>query len=208
MNKIVILIAAMTMILVGCGDNKEEYRAFYTELETPINIEADIQDISSEYDALEADKNAYQEEVNTADRERLAELSQELIENTEARESLIHDEREIMNESAGSLEELRALSGEIPVEEYQEDANTLIELMEARYDAHETMQASIETMLEKERELFETYGSDDLSQDQIDALLTELSEHYATVNEDSEAYHDATSAVNQHRTEILDTLNN
>lgn len=208
MKKIVFLIATMTLVLVGCGDNKEEYRAFYTELETPINVESDIQEISSEYDTLEAEKREYQQEVNTADRERLSELSTVLLENTDERTTLIEDERAIMDESEASLEELRTLSDSIPVEDYQADASELIELMEARYVAHEDMQASIETMLEKERELFSTYGNEDLTQEQIDALLEELSGMYAEVNEASEAYHEATSAVNQQRSSILDTLNN
>ena len=208
MKKIIFLITMMTVILVGCGDNKEEYRAFYTALETPINIESDIQEISGQYDALEAEKSEYQEEVNTADRTRLAELSNLLLENTSEREVLINEERAIMTESEESLAEIRTLADSIPVEEYQAEANELIELMEARYSAHDDMQSSIEAMLETETQLFETYASDALTQDDIDALLEDLSEHYIAVNENSENYHAATSAVNQHRSDIMDTLNN
>lgn len=208
MKKIVFLIAMMTLVLAACGDNKEEYRAFYTELETPINVESDIQDISSEYDALEADKRSHQEEVNTADRERLTELSATLLENTENRASLVDDERAIMEESASSLDTLRELASDIPVEDYQTDADALIELMEARYTAHGEMMDATEEMLEKELELFTTYGNDDLAQDQIDALLDELSELYANVNETSDSYHESTAAVNEKRSEILDTINN
>lgn len=208
MKKIVLLITFMTVILVGCGDNKEEYRAFYTELETPINIESDIQELSTQYDALESEKSDYQEEVNTADRTRLSELSELLLNNTSERVQLVEEERMIMTESEESLNEIRTLAESIPVEEYQSDANELVELMEARYTAHDEMQTAIEAMLSTEQELFETYANETLSQDDIDALLEELSEHYLAVNEASEAYHTSTSAVNQQRSDIMDTLNN
>ncbi len=208
MKKIVLLISLMTVILVGCGDNKEEYRAFYTALETPINIESEIQEISTQYDALETEKSDYQNEVNTADRTRLAELSTLLLDNTSERAELLEEERAIMAESEGSLSEIRTLADSIPVEEYQNDANELVELMEARYTAHEEMQTAIEEMLATEESLFETYANETLSQDDIDVLLEELSEDYISVNESSEAYHGATSAVNQQRSEIMNTLNN
>ena len=208
MKKIALLITFMTLILVGCGDNKEEYRAFYTSLETPINIESDIQEISTQYDSLESQKSEYQEEVNTADRTRLSELSGLLLENTAERAHLVEEERAIMNESENSLTDIRALAESIPVEAYQNDAFELIELMEARYDAHEEMQFAIEDMLSIEETLFETYASDTLSQDDIDELLEELSDHYLAVNNTSEAYHESTSAVNQKRSTIMDTLNN
>lgn len=208
MKKIVFLITLMTAILIGCGDNKEEFRAFYTALETPINIESDIQEIATQYDALESEKSDYQEEVNTADRTRLTELSGLLLENTEEREALVEEEREIMTESEESLTDIRAHADEIPVEEYQNDAYELIELMEVRYAAHEEMQSAIETMLSTERELFETYADDTLLQDDIDVILEDLSEQYVAVQESSEAYHASTSAVNQQRSDIMDTLNN
>lgn len=208
MKKIVLLISFMSVILVGCGDNKEEYRAFYVALETPINIESEIQEISAQYDALESEKSDYQDEVNTADRTRLAELSTLLQDNTAERAALVQEEREVMTESEESLTEIRTLAESIPVEEYQNDANELVELMEARYTAHEEMQTAIREMLSTEEALFETYANETLSQDDIDELLEELSEHYISVNESSEVYHASTSAVNQQRSDIMDTLNN
>lgn len=208
MNKLFLVIFISTLVLAACGDNKEELRAFYTSLEETIEIESEIEELSQSFNNLEEEKRQRQDEINTADRETLSAISADLLEKLDEQVALIEREQTVMEESRESMLTTESLVEDIPSEMDRLRAEQLIEDMTARYEAHSEMREAYTDVFDTERELFELYDDDDLSQEQVDTLLEELREDFKVVEEKNNAFQQATANVNEKKEAVLNTINN
>src|SRR5699024_9990492 len=111
-----------------------------------------------------------------------------------------------MGESRSSMETSTQYIEEISNETNRDKAESLVEVMEARYQTHGDMIESYKSVLESEKEVFEYLGEEDVSQDEVDERLNSLNGQYEKVEEPSAAFSEETGKVNELKKEIEDLI--
>lgn len=206
MKKIMVLIAAGILALAACGNDEEALQDFYNEFQETVSIEEDIEDITNDFNDLEAERTEMQQSLSAADLDELAALSSDLVDNTDERMDLLEEEASVMAESREAAEASSGAIDDISDEEYANEAQSLIDRANDRYDAHEELMTQFTSTLEKEREVFEYLGTGDVSQSEIDEEINDLGEEYDTLNTLQEDYSEKTQNVNEVKSGIRDTI--
>lgn len=197
-----LMMASLFFILAACSNEMDELEGFYTEFQETLEIEAEISDISEQYNALENERGQIQENLSTAERSELVEMGENLVENTEARLGLIREEEAVMASSEERASEASEQVDNISNEEYRQQAEALIVAADERYVAHGDLMDTFETVLDSEMGLFEHLQSEELSQDTIDDRINTLSEEYETLSELQTGFATATERLNEVKNEV------
>lgn len=202
MKKMLGSLLIFSVVLAGCSSDQDELLDFYNAFQETVEVEKEIENVTAEFDELEAEKAELQQSLESATREELTEISGQLVENADARIAKLDEEVAIMGESRNRMEASKQYISEISNESNREKAQSLVDAMDERYLAHGDMIGSYKTVLESEKDVFEYLGEEDISQDEVDERLNNLDEEYQQVQEDAQTYSEQTENVNQIKQEI------
>lgn len=202
MKKMLGSLLIFSVVLAGCSSDQDELLDFYNAFQETVEVEKEIENVTAEFDELEAEKAELQQSLESATREELTEISGQLVENADARIAKLDEEVAIMGESRNRMEASKQYISEISNESNREKAQSLVDAMDERYLAHGDMIGSYKTVLESEKDIFEYLGEEDISQDEVDERLNNLDEEYQQVQEDAQTYSEQTENVNQIKQEI------
>lgn len=202
MKKMLGSLLIFSVVLAGCSSDEDELLDFYNAFQETVEVEKEIENVTAEFDELEAEKAELQQSLESATREELTEISGQLVENADARIAKLDEEVAIMGESRNRMEASKQYISEISNESNREKAQSLVDAMDERYLAHGDMIGSYKTVLESEKDIFEYLGEEDISQDEVDERLNNLDEEYQQVQEDAQTYSEQTENVNQIKQEI------
>src|SRR5699024_10744901 len=157
-----------------------------------LSEEEGLGELNEQYNTLEGEKAALQEELNEASIEDINNISSELTENTEQRLELLQEESTLIESSNEVFDSARDAAENISNEEYKKQADSLITSMDARYDAHGSMTNTYTEALNAEQALFEYLGEED------NEPISEATERFAS----------ETEKINQLKGEIEQILEN
>ncbi|WP_017548399.1 YkyA family protein [Salinicoccus carnicancri] len=206
MRKMIAGLGLTVLFIAGCSSDEDELLDFYNAFQETVEVEKEIETVSEEFNSLESEKGELQESLQDASREELPEISSELVENTEARIDQLDAEAGVMGDSRSRMETSTQYIEEISNETNRDKAESLVEAMEARYQAHGDMIESYKSVLENEKEIFEYLGEEDVSQDEVDERLNGLNEQYQEVEDTGAAFSEETEKVNELKKEIQDVI--
>lgn len=206
MKKFSILLLGALLFLSACSNAKSELNDFYDDFTQSLTEEKDLADINEEYNTLESEKSELQEQLNDANLEEINNISPDLIENTEQRLELLDEESEMMASAKEAFEDAKTSVEEISDESYKQEAESLVQSMAARFEAHETLNNTYKEALASEMELFEYLGEEEVTQDVIDEHLNQIAEYSEPINGASSTFTEETEKVNQIKTEIEQIL--
>lgn len=196
------MIAGLIFILGACSSEMDELEDFYTDFQETLEIEEEIRDISSDYNALENERGRIQDNLSTAERGELTDMGEALETNTEERLELIRAEEAVMAESEEKAAEAAEGIEDIDNEEYRQHAEGLITAADERYDVHDDLMNVFGRVLDKEMGLFEHLQSEELSQDTIDDRINTLNEEYEALTETQDEFATATERLNEVKNEV------
>lgn len=203
MKKIAVSIMACLIFMLGaCSSEMDELESFYVEFQETLEIEDEISDISSDYNALENERGQIQDNLSTAAQDELSEMGEALAGNTEERLELIREEEAVMADSEQKAAEAAERIGDISNEEYRQHAEGLISAADERYAVHGDLMGVFERVLDKEMGLFEHLQSDELNQDTIDDRINTLNEEYEALTETQDEFATATERLNEVKDEV------
>ena len=207
MKRITALILGLVFILSACNNEIDELETFYVKFQETLDVESEISEISDDFNRLENRRGQIQEDLSTAERSELNEMSESLAENTSERLELINEESSVMEESRTAAEESEELIGDISNEDYRQQAEALIAAADDRYAKHGELMESFKNVLGSEEELFEyLQGDENLSQDDIDDQINTLNEEYDRLTALQEEYSTATDRLNEVKREVYEIL--
>lgn len=196
------MMAGLIFLLASCSNEMDELESFYTEFQETLDIESEISEISEEYNALENERGRIQDSLPTAERSELTEMGEELADNTEERLSLIREEQEVMAASEEKAAEASEEIDDISNEEYRQQAEALISAADERYDVHDELMATFESVLGSEMNLFEHLQTEELNQDTIDDRINTLNEEYEALSLLQSEFATATERLNEVKDEV------
>lgn len=208
MKRFILLIAGVSLFLSACNNGERELNEFYKDFTGSLEEEQGLSDLNDQYNELEGEKAALQEELNNAELEDINTISAELQENTTERLSLLEEERTLIENSNEAFEDAGQSAEDISNEEYKKEASSLSESMNARYEAHSTMTDTYTEALNAEQALFEYLAEDEIAQDTVDEHLNKIAEYNEPINEASKAFSNETEKINQLKGEIEQILEN
>lgn len=207
MKRITALMLGLVFILSACNNEIDELETFYVKFQETLDVESEISEISDDFNRLENRRGQIQEDLSTAERSELNEMSESLAENTSERLELINEESSVMEESRTAAEESEELIGDISNEDYRQQAEALIAAADDRYAKHGELMESFKNVLGSEEELFEyLQGAENLSQDDIDDQINTLNEEYDGLTALQEEYSTATDRLNEVKREVYEIL--
>ena len=99
MKKFLLFIAGSALFLSGCSNSESELNDFYDEFAASLSEEEGLGELNEQYNTLEGEKAALQEELNEASIEDINNISSELTENTEQRLELLQEESTLIESS-------------------------------------------------------------------------------------------------------------
>ncbi|WP_411843947.1 YkyA family protein [Salinicoccus sp. HZC-1] len=206
MKKLITGLALTIVMIAGCSSDEDELTDFYNAFQETVEVEKDIESVSQEFNSLESEKAELQGSLENATREELPEISSQLVDNTEARIEQLDAEVAIMEDSRSRMESSKQYIEEISDESNRKKAESLVNAMDARYQAHGEMIGSYKSVLESEKQIFEYLGEEDISQDEVDEQLNSLGEEYQKVEEKADAFEEETAKVNEIKKEIEELI--
>lgn len=206
MRRISALMLGLVFILTACNDEIDELETFYVKFQETLDVESEISDISEDFNRLENRRGQIQEDLSTAERSELSDMSESLAENTAERLELINQEESVMEESRAVAEASEALVEDISNEDYRQQAEALISAADDRYAKHEELMEAFKSVLSGEEELFEYLQDEDLNQDDIDDHINTLNEEYEGLSVLQEEYTTATDRLNEVKNEVYAIL--
>ena len=206
MKKFSIALMGMLLFLSACNNAESELNDFYDDFSKSLSEESDLADVNEQYNELEKEKADLQNELNEANLEEINDLSPQLIENTEERQSLLDEEAEMVNKAKETFEDTKETAEDISDESYKNEADSLIAAMDARFAAHEALNQTYTDALESETALFEYLGEDEVTQEVIDEHLNEIASFSEPMSQASQDFSKETEKVNQIKAEIESIL--
>ena len=208
MKRIAALMMGLVFILSACNNEIDELETFFVKFQETLDVESEISDISDDFNRLENRRGQIQEDLSTAERGELSDMSGSLAENTAERFELIDEEAAVMEESQAVAAEAEELIGDINNEEYRQQAEALNAAADDRYAKHDELMEAFRSVLNSEEELFEYLQEDEnLSQDDIDDHINTLNEEYDGLTVLQEEYETATERLNEVKNEVYGIFN-
>lgn len=208
MKRIAALMMGLVFILSACNNEIDELETFFVKFQETLDVESEISDISDDFNRLENRRGQIQEDLSTAERGELSDMSGSLAENTAERFELIDEEAAVMEESQAVAAEAEELIGDISNEDYRQQAEALIAAADDRYAKHDELMEAFRSVLNSEEELFEYLQEDEnLSQDDIDDHINTLNEEYDGLTVLQEEYETATERLNEVKNEVYGIFN-
>lgn len=208
MKKIILLLICPVLFLTACNNAETELNDFYGKFSDSLATEQELVSLNENYNALESTKAELQEELNNATIEEINSVSQNLLDNTDERLALLEEEKELMASSNEAFNEAREAAENISDEDYKQEAESLVNAMDNRYDAHENLTHTYVEALESEKTLFEYLTKEDITQDTVDEHLNTIAEYNEPIDEALSSFSAETERINQLKTGIEQILEN
>lgn len=206
MKKMILLFVCPVLFLTACNNAETELNEFYEEFSDSMAEEQELVSLNENYNALESTKAELQNDLNNATIEEINSISQNLLDNTDERLALLEEEGELMASSNEAFDGAREAAENISDEDYKQEAESLVNAMDNRYDAHENMTNTYVQALESEKTLFEYLTKEDITQDTIDEHLNTIAEYNEPIDEALSSFSAETEKINKLKTGIEQIL--
>lgn len=208
-NQLFLVISlGITLFIAGCGDSPETQ--IYSHLEEAVKLEQGFQEQQDTITQLEQkEQEIYKEiiELGIDELDQIKKLSEEALTSIEQREDKIKAEKESLDASREEFENSKEYIDEIEEKKVKDQALTMYETMEKRYDAYEKLHAAYNESLTLEKELYEMLQREELEQTELQEHIENVNLKYQEVIKANESFNTYTTEYNSFKKDFYEVAN-
>ncbi len=187
------------MFLFGCNKGPTPQEEIYTVLEEVVVIEDAFKEQQNPLVELEkSEKELYDEIISLSMKEydRIVTLSEQALGIVEERDSRIDHEYESLQNSKNEFQKVHELIEKLEEDTLKQEALSLVELMNNRYDSYEELYKSYKVAVSYDKELYKLFQQEDLSIEPLQEQINLINESYDQVIAANEKFNDYTENYN------------
>ncbi|MDG5789488.1 YkyA family protein [Evansella sp. AB-P1] len=192
-------------ILAGCEEEDNPVEFMYEHLEEAVSIERAV---GEKQDPLtEAEDNElqwYTEMSETSDMEEIEYLAQQAIQSAEDRRELMEEEKEIIDEAFEEFQLAKPFIDDIEDESLQNNANSMVSIMEDRYEVYQELYEHYIETIDMDIELYTMYFQEDLAFEELQQQHDLVNEAYQRINELNQEFNEYTANFNESKRDFYD----
>ncbi|MDT8859193.1 YkyA family protein [Alkalihalobacillus sp. MEB130] len=194
-----------TMLLTGCGENPAE--SVYQHLEAAVELEMPFEQQQEPLQKAELRENELFEQIISLglnEFDQIVELADEAIASINARESMLAQEKESIEESYLEFTQIEEKRETIEDEEMVNLLNELAETMNKRYDSYQNLYGSYEEAIQLDQQLFQMLQKEDVTMESLQEQINLVNDIYEKVNNHKENFNSYTDEYNSLKREFYE----
>lgn len=208
MSKLSKYILLFFMILVGVScSNINQTKEINEKLEETVDIEQVLEEKQKTLHELEKqDETLYDEmiELGNEDVEKLQQRSKEAIKLLDERLDIKQEEKEAIDESKATFEQIEPLIESLEDEEKRAHLEKMFETMMKRYDAYNDVYDHYTESVQLTKELYRHFQEKQFSETKVYASLSNVNDSYDEVERANETFNTYTKMYNELKREYYD----
>ncbi|MEI5905992.1 YkyA family protein [Bacillus spongiae] len=189
-----------SLILSGCLGGQTPEEKMYEVMEQTVQKEQPFQKVQQPLSELEVKEQEIFSTVITLgmkEYDEIVKLSDEALSNIAEREELFESEKKALIEAEEHFNSIKEVIGDIEDKELGAKAKELLEIMNARYDSHDTLVTVYEEGLNLDKKLYESLKKEDLTMEDFEQQIEEVNKVYEKIYQANEAFNKETEAFNE-----------
>lgn len=194
--------------LAGCQFGGSPSEKMYDHLEEAVALEDQFREQQKPLAKAEKkEQDIYNEIVALSMEEfdQIEKLSKEAEENTDQRLEYLKKEKASIDEAYEEFEEVKDLTGDLEADAAKKDAESLIEIMDKRYEAYGKLHKEYKAAVEQDKKLYSSLQDKELTLEQLQEQITVVNEKYSKVAEHKENFNQYTSEFNEAKKAFYDS---
>lgn len=193
-------VLALMILLSGCVNGESPEQEIFETLEKVVELEASFEEQQEPLLELEREESEIYEEIlslGMKEFDQIVKLSQEGLVLVEQKETAIQNEKKSIEEAREQFEEVKASIEKLEDEDLKEEAQSLYQLMEQRYEAYMVLWDHYMAAIGIEKDLYDLFQTEDLTLEQLQLQINNLNERYDKINEANESFNSFTEQYNE-----------
>ncbi|MDQ0243979.1 DNA repair exonuclease SbcCD ATPase subunit [Bacillus fengqiuensis] len=194
------LLAAVVLGLTACANSSSPQIDIYKALEEVVTSEKQFSKQQQPLVELEKkEKEKYDQIISLGMKEhkQIQRLSDEALNIVKKREERIQQEKKSMDESKEKFQVAVELIQDLEEEEYKKEAESLIVLMNKRYDSYDALHKQYEKAVQLDRQLYEMFKKNDVKLDELEKQITTINKTYEQIMKANEEFNQLTKQYNE-----------
>ncbi|SDI65128.1 YkyA family protein [Natribacillus halophilus] len=187
-------------LLTACGERPEE--SMQMHLERAVELEEAFVNQQEPLLAAEEEENERFEDMlasGLSDMDDIDTLVSEAVTYVEEREEHLETERESLAQAYAEVEEAATYVPGLENEQIREQAQTLLGLMEQRYEAHNDLYEAYTQAIELDRELYGLFSDEELAFADLENQIDAINDKYETVEHHRDIFNEHTASFNEEK---------
>ncbi|WP_270182053.1 YkyA family protein [Alkalihalobacillus sp. CinArs1] len=187
------------LILVGCQFGESTEEKMYNHLEEAVALEDQFREQQEPLAKAEKKEQGLYDEIvalSMDEFDKIKSLSEEAEALTEKRLEYLNNEKESIDKAYEEFENTKELSEDLEGE-VQKSANTLIEKMDKRYEAYQTLYKEYKAAIELDKKLYSMLQDKELTLEQLQEQIKSVNDQYTKVSEQKEKFNTYTTEFNE-----------
>ncbi|WLR43291.1 YkyA family protein [Bacillus carboniphilus] len=198
-KRIYVVLLLCTTMLMSCA-NDDPAKEIYDIFEQVVAIEKGFQEEQEPRVELEKKENEIYNnlvELGNDQQEQIEELSDKALTNISKREEILQSEIDSIEESKEEFSKVEDKIDEIEEEDQTDQLQKTIDIMNQRYEVHDSLATHYREVLKLEEELYNLFKQEDAAIEEIDDVLQKINGKYKEIIEDNQLFNDYTQQYNE-----------
>lgn len=197
--KLFIVVILSAVVLAACsGESTQE--EMYQHLEKSVELETTFVEQQQPISELEEkEQEIYQQisDLGIDQYEEISALADQAIESIVERKTLADNERESIDSAKEEFDQVVPLIEKLESEELRMAAETMVNEMNARYDAFLELNEAYKTSLQYDETLYDLLKQEELEEAAFTEQVSAVNEQYQLVIEKNQLFNEKTDAFNE-----------
>ncbi|GGM20260.1 hypothetical protein GCM10011351_02610 [Paraliobacillus quinghaiensis] len=194
------IIGILSVTFLAACSGESTIDDMYVHLEEAVELESDFVAQQEPLTELEEEEQAlYQEisELSMEEFDQISSLADEALASIEERKEILETEASSIESAKEEFDKIEPMIEELEDESLQEKARELVDKMDERYEAYQTLHDAYATSLEYDEELYNMLKQEDVEEDAISDQIEKINAQYQLVIEANDTFNEKTEAFNQ-----------
>ncbi|WP_246944065.1 YkyA family protein [Bacillus pinisoli] len=209
MRYIIKMICLTTLFLItACTSGPTPAEQIYVHLEQAVKLETEFEQQQKPITDLEQqEKELYNQiiELGLKEIEKIKELSAEATKIVDERKARLEQEYESIKQSKAEFDKITQIVAEMKTDELKQEAETLIDIMNERFQTYESLYSSYLTSISLDQELYAMFQQEDLTLEALEGKINEINTSYEQVIQLNESFNSATTQYNEQKKNFYET---
>ena len=196
----VMIIGILSITFLAACSAESTIDDMYVYLEEAVELESDFVAQQQPLTELEEKEQALFQEISDLGMEefdQISNLADEALESIEERKEILKIEKTSIESAKEKFDKIEPMIEELEDESLQEQAKGLVEKMQERYQAYQTLHDTYATSLENDEKLYEMLKQEDIEEDVISDQIEKINAQYQLVIEANDTFNKKTESFNQ-----------
>lgn len=188
------------LILVGCQFGESTEEKMYNHLEEAVALEDQFREQQAPLAKAEKKEQELYDEIvalSMDEFDKIKSLSTEAEALTKKRLEYLNNEKESIDKAYEEFENTKDLREDLEDENVQESAQTLIDKMDKRYKAYQSLYKEYKSAIELDKKLYTMLQDKELTLEQLQEQIKKVNEQYTKVSKQKEEFNHYTTEFNE-----------